>query len=295
MKTFDLIIILISIFFFSCNNANKVNKTNNETDSSEISTNVNSENLNKTVLSAKLKFNGIYLSTDGAIYSFTTDKGEEFDVFDRTEIPQFLLDITANIQPNVECPEFENRWFYVEYEFVDKLFYDGYSGKDISKQVLQINTIKDFENNFSNNQNSDVEIYNLSDIKKDSEIYGLKVVSVDYKKGEYFSIQYSGKFSISGKLMYNDFEDSYDIYIDENQYPNVKINVEGKEYVLFMSLYVKNFDKMKKNMTSEQIQKLNSGNNIEVSLEAENLTTGEFLNDGGGRIGSGAVDFVKFN
>jgi hypothetical protein len=267
----------------------------NQTDSTETkeNSNVKTEIKSENLLTAKVKFNGVYLSSDGGIYSFTTDKGENIDVFDRTEIPQTLKDMTAGIQPNQQDPKFENKWYKIEYKMVEIELYDGYEDKNITKQVPQIVTIKEDNGSSDNtNNNSQSNIFNITDIKKGDKIYGLTVKSIDYQKGDYFSIQYDGEFSVSGNVQYNDFEDSYDIYLEEKDYPNVKIKAEGNDFVLFTSLYIKNFDKFKNALTQQQKDQLNSGG-LNITISVNNLVAGDFFEGGKGRIGSGAVDFVK--
>lgn len=287
MRNLNVFLLLTIVILFSfCGGTEK--KSENQNDSTQTSQNLTAEsNSNEILLNAIVKFNGVFLSSDGGVYSFTTDKGENLDVFDRTEIPQTLKDLTSGIQPNQTPPEFENRWFTVEYKLVDVEFFDGYEGKNITKQVPQIVTIKE-----DNNNNS---VYNLTDIKKGDKIFGLTVKSIDYKKGDYFSIQYEGEFTVAGNVQYNDFEDSYDIYLEEKDFPKIKIKAEGNEYIMFKSLYIKNFDNFKNALSQQQKNDLNSGGLNGIIITVKNLSAGDFFVDGKGRIGSGAVDFVKIN
>ena len=127
---------------------------------------------------------------------------------------------------------------------------------------------------------------NIADIKKGDIVEGLTVKSVKYQKGYMYSIDLEGELTVTGKLQYNDFEESTEFWLDENSLPKTSLNVEGLTNPLFVFLAFSNLKQLKSALSKEQL----SGS---ITIQIKNLSIETYIDKG--RLGMGNAEFVKVN
>ena len=139
----------------------------------------------------------------------------------------------------------------------------------------------------------ETNVLNFNEIKNGDVICGLTVEKKSYKRGEYFSIDFSGEYTASGVIVKNPMDASMDFFIDENDVPNAKIKIENYELPLFKTLYSYKTAELKKGLSNEQLSKLNNGQRVPVNITAKNISAGTHFEKG--RREAAQADFVKLN
>ncbi len=129
---------------------------------------------------------------------------------------------------------------------------------------------------------------NIADIKNGDIVEGLKVTSIEYQTGYMYNIALEGKCSVTGKLQYNDFEETTEFLLDETSFPKTSLNVEGDINELYKFLMFSNLEQLKSALSSYQ-----SGQAVNVSIQIKNLSLETYLDKG--RLGMGYAEFIKIN
>ena len=129
---------------------------------------------------------------------------------------------------------------------------------------------------------------NIADIKKGDIVEGLTVKSVKYQKGYMYNISLEGEFSVTGKLQYNDFEETTEFWLDEASLPKTSLNVEGNTNRLYEFLIISNLKQLKSALSKEQLSGSKS-----VSIQISNLSVETYIDKG--RLGMGSAKFIKIN
>lgn len=128
-------------------------------------------------------------------------------------------------------------------------------------------------------------------IKKGDEIEGLTVTELYSQANDKWSIQLKGDKIVAGKLIYNDFEDSYDFLLDKELAAKIKIEFEQQIYDLYSNLAIQNRNKLLKALNDEQKSALKSGKEVPIKIKVNNFSVGVKLDKG--RMGIGWCDFVE--
>lgn len=135
----------------------------------------------------------------------------------------------------------------------------------------------------------------IADIKVGDKINGLTVASIDHQQGEYFSIMLDGEFQISGNLQLNPMDEIPELFLENADVPPITIKAEGNEYPFLKSLEFKNGADLVNALSTDQLSTYQGGGIVKINITVKNLSTGAYIPGGKGKIGSGAVDFVKLN
>ncbi len=170
--------------------------------------------------------------------------------------------------------------------------------QDTTENVVKNNNSDNNDDNLNqqDDDNFTEGTIELSEIELGDKINGLIVKGIDYTHGESFSIMFDGEFDIQGDLQMNPMDEIPEMYFNEGDLPPIKIKAEGKEHPFYMSLEFRNATDLINALSNEQKNKYQSGQLVsDVSLRVKNLTVGAYIPEGKGKIGSGAVDFVKLN
>lgn len=136
--------ISLSILLFACNNtADKNSENTDSTKISENNTTENVENVEKNNENAffriKAKFDMVVPNSRGAWFLFTDENGESYEFY-AIDSPQKLREITRGLMPNEPSPKFENIWFEVEYNMQTIAFYDGGTGDETMAEEVKVIT-----------------------------------------------------------------------------------------------------------------------------------------------------------
>ena len=134
------------------------------------------------------------------------------------------------------------------------------------------------------------QILKIEEIKKGDIIEGLTVTKVEYIKGDMFAINFEGEISVKGILQINEMEETLDFFIEES-IPTTKIVAENEEYILYNILAFNNPEKLKKALSKAQLQSLNTGEAVNLTIKAKNPLIGQRFSNG--RLGIAGVEFLE--
>jgi hypothetical protein len=170
--------------------------------------------------------------------------------------------------------------------------------EDVPEKLEIENSVDDEQENFDKKNNPKSETddnikegkINISEIEKGNIIEGMEVSKFEYRKGDYYNIEFIGLKQIGGELTYNSFEDSWDIVVDEEYLPKTTIIADGEEYQFFTVLSVRNRDEFKKSLDGETLGMVENGENVWIKCYFENFVIGQNFDKG--RYGVAFVDYT---
>ena len=157
-KYFINLLVLGCVLCYSCNNPKKEKNENvkdeksNVADSAIQNTDAKStiveENKIKTL---KTKFEKIIATSDGVIFIFSDESDKEIEFYTVKKenggggaIPSGM-EFTRNMMPDKIYPEYENKWFELEYKKLMKEFFDGGLNETVKREVPVIISLKELE------------------------------------------------------------------------------------------------------------------------------------------------------
>lgn len=132
--------------------------------------------------------------------------------------------------------------------------------------------------------------FDINKLKKGDKIESFTVKKVDYRPGEYFNIELEGMTEIPGKVVYNEFEDSWEMAVDKEALPTSKILINGEEYELFNTVAVRNRDAFTKALGGESTEMVQSGQEVWTRMKFQNFSIGQDFTRG--RIGVAQADYT---
>ncbi len=136
-------------------------------------------------------------------------------------------------------------------------------------------------------------LLDLNEINKGDNIEGFVLHSKVYRKGSHYILDFEGNFTTSGEIRYNDFEDSWELTVDDSEVPETQIKTEFGTYPLYKILVFKNRDELLNELGQDKINKIQSGQPVRFeNITVGNLSASCYFNKG--RIGVGAVDLISF-
>ena len=150
-----LAVLFLSVVLFSCNNAES-NENDENSDSTKIENIEDIENgentevvedvsVNSETTIIKVKFEMVYLATDGAWYSFVDENEKDYSFFDDGN--QQVRDMFSDVKPNAYADQYANIWFEVEYQTQTLKHYDGSIAEYVNRDVEVITSIKKISDN----------------------------------------------------------------------------------------------------------------------------------------------------
>lgn len=137
------------------------------------------------------------------------------------------------------------------------------------------------------------KIIKIGDIKNGDKIEGLTVTKIEYVTNDHYQINLNGKFIASGKITYSEFEDSWQMILDEETIFKTIINIDGEQYEMCKYISFRNLDKVKAALGSDKIKMITKEQEVSASFNVNNLIVG--CNFDKGVLAFGSVDFIKKN
>ncbi len=131
----------------------------------------------------------------------------------------------------------------------------------------------------------------IENIKKGTKIERLTVSKLTYVPNEYYNIKLDGKFTVSGNFTYNEFEDQYQLELDQNSKFNTKILIAKKSYDMCNLITFRNVNKLKAAMNKSLLEKSKNGKTVKITCTVMNLEIGTAFDKG--MLGLGTVDFIE--
>lgn len=133
-------------------------------------------------------------------------------------------------------------------------------------------------------------LIDIDTLQEGEWIEGLKVSDFQYYKNEFFRIDLKGEKQLGGYVIYNKFEDSWDVQIDETFLPATHLLVGGEVYPLFTVLSVRNRGAFLRALGGESVSMIRHGESVHVTCRYDNFTVGHHLDKG--RRGVALVDYI---
>ncbi|MFA6871657.1 MAG: hypothetical protein WCQ82_05470 [Bacteroidaceae bacterium] len=137
----------------------------------------------------------------------------------------------------------------------------------------------------------------FNDIKVGTILGGMRVSKLESQENDFFKIQFTGEFNVEGDLVYNEFEDTYFLQMDEVYHQKYTIqfpHYEREERFEFYSSICFNFDslnEMKRAYGAANLKRAQNGMAVRLKIRATNLSLSVKLDKG--MLGVGCADFVK--
>ncbi|MDD3686078.1 MAG: hypothetical protein PHE56_04855 [Bacteroidales bacterium] len=130
-------------------------------------------------------------------------------------------------------------------------------------------------------------------IKNGNTFNNLTVENYIFEKDRSFGFTLKGEFKVCGEVMIDDMWGELAIQIteDSNPHKNIMIEYDGYKTKLMQFCYISNADDFKKQLSSEEIEKLKNKEKIKLCLTVKDFSMGGKM-DG---YTESRIDFVKIN
>ena len=130
-------------------------------------------------------------------------------------------------------------------------------------------------------------------LQKEGTLDVFTVKNIAYQANYMFNIELVGEFEVSGKLMFNEYEETTDFNVDETSHSQTKLLVDGSEYPIYTSLVFRNLPDLINKLNAEQKKAFAAGQEVTLRLNLKDPTAGCYMDKG--RIGVASAEFISLN
>lgn len=164
------------------------------------------------------------------------------------------------------------------------------SSKDEDNNKMRDSTQNDTDKTQEESFKKEV-IIRPDQIKNGNTFNNLTVENYIFEKGSSFGFTLKGGFDVCGEIMIDEMWSELALQINEESNPhnNLMFEYEGYKNKLIQFCYITNANELKKQLTEEEIEKLQNKESISICLSVKDFSIG-------GKIGGyteSRIDFVK--
>lgn len=166
------------------------------------------------------------------------------------------------------------------------------SNNQSGKNEITDSTQNEIEKNEVTSFNEEVVI-RPNQIKNGNVFNNLTVEDYIFEKDRSFGFTLTGEFNVCGEVMIDEMWGELAIQLteDSNPHKNIMMEYDGYKTKLMQFCYISNADDFKKQLSSEEIEKLKNKEKIKLCLTVKDFSMGGKM-DG---YTESRIDFVKIN
>ncbi len=269
------------IFFLGCGSEN--DKTNSDSGiKEEAEERATEEKPKPETITAEAEFIMMIANTAGTSYFFKIQGDDEFQVFPDENLQG--MEFTNDMKPGDTEHEYYGKKFKIKYE---KREFKTNGGDIVDRFYLT-----EIKKSAKENAN-DANVLAYKNIKNGDVIEGLKVTKKEYQENDHYNISFSGDFTVTGSLFFNEYEEMWSFGLDEESKFKTKIKFDARPDAFDMctNLGFSNINKLLSGLDNTIIKKAKTGERVRLNILVKNLSVGATFDKG--LLGYGSVDFVR--